>query len=110
MNSQTISTTQNTNLIALFTALMVGFITSILLYYIDEGNYHLNGLSNPLEWIAVGIYTAIFSGCIYLIYTFFKKLDMPFKVQLVLSVVLGLIALPLLIILISGILRFSGAF
>jgi len=89
-------------------ALFVSLFITLFLFYIDEGNYNLDGLINQHEWIAVVVYTAIYTGFIYLAYSFIRKTELPFKAQLVFSVIAGLATLPFLVIIITVILEIFG--
>ena len=77
MNSQINSSTLSPNKSATVVFLTVGYFISFFLYYIDEGNYHFEGLKNPIEWVFVTMYALIFMGCFWMIYVFLRKTELP---------------------------------
>jgi hypothetical protein len=70
----------------LFIYLIVSLAGSLFLLFIDEGNYHLRGLTNPGNIIALVIYSiGILMGQLLVENYFFKKFEGVRKILLICS-------------------------
>lgn len=105
MQTQLNSSASNSNKQSTIIFLLVSYALAFFLYYIDEGNYHFHGLANPLEWIFLSVYALVFLGFMSLAFQIFKKSNLSYVGKLLGSILLGLGALPLLVILISFVIR-----
>lgn len=101
MNIQTNTPTLVSNRDVMIIFFVVAYVISFFLYYIDEGNYHFNGLANPAEWIFLSVYALIFAGSFRLVYHFLKKTALPNFIKLISSIVLGIFVLPTIVVILS---------
>jgi len=96
---------------ALAIFILIGYIAAFYLYYIDEGNYHFEGLKQPAEWIFLSVYALIFAGCSRIIYSFLKKSEqLPQFAKVVISAIGGLMMIPLIIIALAFFLQLLKVF
>jgi len=89
--SNSIFKEKNKNAFLIF--LLISYAISFYLYYIDEGNYHFEGLKQPSEWIFLSMYALLFAGVFSLTFLFVKKLNVSFFGKILISISIGIVAL-----------------
>lgn len=95
---------------ALAIFILVGYFAAFVIYYIDEGNYHFNGLAQPAEWIFLSAYALIFAGCSRIVYSFVKQAEMPQLAKVILSSIGGLMMIPFIVIILGFLLQILKVF
>ena len=85
MTTQSISKKDNKSLY--FMLFAAGFIT-LFLFFIDEGFYNFNWMSDPGNWIAFVIYISLIFGSQFVVYWLFSQLKVSRR-KLGWSIVMG---------------------
>ena len=110
MKTQKNATFQKSEKTALLIILLAGFLTAILSNGLSEIRFYFysNGdLSFLNKALTIGISGLIYTVLIYIVYYFSKKTSMPFVGQIIFSIFLGAIILPVLLKIIIGLLIIS---
>lgn len=88
-----------TGIYAIFKCFLYAMITALCIYvglsllHMDVSNLFLNASNNPslMNYRVIALFTLMFS--LYLILVFFNRIDFPFKMQMIINIILSIMGL-----------------